>query len=757
MKLIKLLSFVLVFVFILFLISINGFTTSSLNTTVKEKIEQRLVGSAINFSNIKISLNPSNFAVNAKLNNPELFFKNKKIEVTNISTQIDFLSIFQKQKKFKSSFLELGKTNVLTLISLAKDFNPGMHKQLSTKILSGFLEGSVNIDLNKKSNIRFQGNLSDVTAQLYENIPFVTNIDAEFRYDNSDLNIKIKKGKLSDLTIAESNIDLNHKDLDNILVNTNISINGNVDYLASLKEFKKISSEIFPAGIEKLKGDLDISLVLDLKSNSNFEIKEVKSKSQIKVSDGSFDFYLKKKSAANKISLSEINLTTQLKNKDLTTKGKFLANNKPISFSLKNQLNSKDFNISFLGEINTNDFSNYIKSKAIQGVVGFKINVNQVSNKSITNVSLDLEQSAVQLDIINYTKKPDIKANLDFQIINKSKKNINIPNLKYSSKDEAVSISNLILDKDYKIYNFKSIKVNTKNNLFNATKKKKNITVKGSSLDLRQFIKSLVKKRNKKKALSVNFNTNVDAKIKTVLVGDDNLNNVVFTGVIKKGAYESLNSFGSFSNTETASVQISRNKNNNLETILASDRSRPFLSGLNFANSFSNGVINFSSEKLSKNESRSIVVLNKFYVKKMPVLANLLSLTSFTGLVDTLKGKGVFFEKSYLEFEKKNGVLTIIDAYGTGDSLGYILEGKINADGFVSFKGNLVPAYVLNKLVRGIPILGKIITGKQGDGVFGASFKLKGQPGSLKTSVNPIKTLTPRFIQRFIGLFRSKN
>ena len=141
----------------------------------------------------------------------------------------------------------------------------------------------------------------------------------------------------------------------------------------------------------------------------------------------------------------------------------------------------------------------------------------------------------------------------------------------------------------------------------------------------------------------------------------------------------------------------------------------------------------------------------------MPVLANLLSLTSFTGLVDTLQGKGVFFDKSYLEFEKKNGVLTIVDAYGTGDSLGYILEGKINADGYVSFAGSLAPAYVLNRLVRGIPIIGKIITGKQGDGVFGASFKIKGQPGSLKTTVNPIKTLTPRFIQRFIGLFKNKN
>ena len=37
---------------------------------------------------------------------------------------------------------------------------------------------------------------------------------------------------------------------------------------------------------------------------------------------------------------------------------------------------------------------------------------------------------------------------------------------------------------------------------------------------------------------------------------------------------------------------------------------------------------------------------------------------------------------------------------------------------------------------------------KLGEGVFGLSFKIKGLPNNLKTTVNPIKTLTPRFITR---------
>ena len=61
----------------------------------------------------------------------------------------------------------------------------------------------------------------------------------------------------------------------------------------------------------------------------------------------------------------------------------------------------------------------------------------------------------------------------------------------------------------------------------------------------------------------------------------------------------------------------------------------------------------------------------------------------------------------------------------------------------------ITTATTINKTISKIPLLGKILVGdKTGEGVFGVSFKIKGPPKDLKTSVNPIKTLTPRFITR---------
>ena len=54
-------------------------------------------------------------------------------------------------------------------------------------------------------------------------------------------------------------------------------------------------------------------------------------------------------------------------------------------------------------------------------------------------------------------------------------------------------------------------------------------------------------------------------------------------------------------------------------------------------------------------------------------------------------------------------------------------------------------------------MVGDILIGKKiGEGVFGISFKVKGLPNELKTTVNPIKTLTPRFITRALENVKKK-
>ena len=87
--------------------------------------------------------------------------------------------------------------------------------------------------------------------------------------------------------------------------------------------------------------------------------------------------------------------------------------------------------------------------------------------------------------------------------------------------------------------------------------------------------------------------------------------------------------------------------------------------------------------------------------------------------------------------------------YAIGPAVSILMDGYLENKQLISLRGTLVPATTINRSIASIPLLGKILIGeKTGEGVFGVSFKIKGPPKNLKTTVNPIKTLTPRFITR---------
>ena len=93
--------------------------------------------------------------------------------------------------------------------------------------------------------------------------------------------------------------------------------------------------------------------------------------------------------------------------------------------------------------------------------------------------------------------------------------------------------------------------------------------------------------------------------------------------------------------------------------------------------------------------------------------------------------------------------MRIDELYAIGPAISIMMEGYIEKNNLISLKGTLVPATTINRTIASIPLLGNILVGKKvGEGVFGVSFKIKGPKDKLKTTVNPIKTLTPRFITR---------
>ena len=127
----------------------------------------------------------------------------------------------------------------------------------------------------------------------------------------------------------------------------------------------------------------------------------------------------------------------------------------------------------------------------------------------------------------------------------------------------------------------------------------------------------------------------------------------------------------------------------------------------------------------------------------------MLTLASLQGIADLLTGEGIRFTDFEMKFSNKNDLMRIEELYAIGPAISLLMEGYIESDDLVSLRGTMVPATTINRTISSIPLLGDILVGKKvGEGVFGVSFKIKGPPNKLKTTVNPVKTLTPRFITR---------
>jgi hypothetical protein len=138
-----------------------------------------------------------------------------------------------------------------------------------------------------------------------------------------------------------------------------------------------------------------------------------------------------------------------------------------------------------------------------------------------------------------------------------------------------------------------------------------------------------------------------------------------------------------------------------------------------------------------------------YRIVRAPVLARLLSVASLSGINALLTGEGIPFTRLKGDFTVADAKLEVKELRAYGGALG------IKADGIYDFgantldvSGTLVPAYTLNSVLGNIPLLGKLFTGGEGEGIFAANFRVAGPAGDAKVTVNPLSALAPGVLRK---------
>ena len=157
-------------------------------------------------------------------------------------------------------------------------------------------------------------------------------------------------------------------------------------------------------------------------------------------------------------------------------------------------------------------------------------------------------------------------------------------------------------------------------------------------------------------------------------------------------------------------------------------------------------------------ETRGMFSISRFNVVGAPILAQILTLSSLKGISNTLSGSGIHFSKLNVPFNYSNDVIHFEETWMEGVELGISLGGKIDlkAKNF-DVRGQIVPAYAVNKMVWNTPMIGKLLTGGGlSRGIVAIDYQVKGTSKVHDISVNFLSILAPNLLKRVLKVLDYK-
>ncbi len=719
-------AFSKIFIIVLILIigfisffSLVGFETTSLNKQIKENLKKIDSKLDVQLNDVKIVLDIINLNINAKTLGPTIFYENKSIDIELIKSDLSIFDLLNKKFLLSNLFISTKSVKLKDVIAFFRAIKKDNKTQLyilENFISKGYLIADVNLNFDKqgkiKDNFKVSGYIKDGSINLL-NKRKIDRVDLIFETKNKNVNIEDLKFSYEKINFTSKKIEfINHGKFVNIEGQIN-----NDEVNLSEKILSNLVDPLFNISFKNIKFDSENKFFL--KINNKFKIKDYEIKSLLNINELTIK---------NDVNIKNIfpNLQSEIK-----------AKNHKTEIILKKDNLSINGNGDFLVQ------KNYDQTK-------YKI--NKIKDQYLFNLDYMFAENPVNFDFLNYKSDDKLKTSLKFSGKFVKDKFLNLEKIKFENGSDFIGIDNLELTKDFRISNIKSANFNytdkqNKKNIFQIKDNKESYVISGKVFNASKLIDDLIFGDSKNENFfSQNFNLDID--IKEVYLHDKH---IVYDAKgylkFKENNIFDANLTSQFNKNEKISFTIISD-NDQKVTTLFSDQAKPFVKKFDFIKGFDKGSLDFYSVK-SKDSTNSKLKIYEFKLKELPVLTKILTLASLQGVADLLSGEGIGFSEFEMSFENKKKLMTINEIYAIGPAISILMDGYIEKNKLVSLRGTLVPATTINKVIGSIPIIGDILVGKKtGEGVFGVSFKIKGPPKNLETSVNPIKTLTPRFITR---------
>lgn len=612
----------------------------------------------------------------------------------------------------------------------------------------------------------------DSNISYLEGMPVVNNVYGTAYFSTSEIDIKVDKGVSNGVIITGGNVRLYDLNQYHNYIDINIKGNSSVsDALRFIDNPPLNYAKEIGINPDSVSGDVEIDLGL------NFELYQNLSPDEIKVDVKADLQNLKYPKAFDGKDLTAEKLFLQVNSEGFEVKGNAEFDGIPLKVAFNEFFKNKTYKSKGTLNFVLNDDVKrkfgidveLLNEPYISGYadVAAELTVMQ-DNKTKVAVDADLKNADIDYSFLGFKKAAGIAGNIKAALeINKNKiSKISSFNLKKSDFDLSGDIS---LDKnsELKTINISRIhgpKTSAKAKIEFADKGKKvKINVSGNSYDLTELFAATENKAATNKDKTDDDWSNVPDTEVFIAVNslwtnpNTPIKNFAGSAVLKpKIGIDEVHMVGNYGSDKSIKLKLDYVPRPEGEYLLSIDSNNAgsTLRVLRLYNDMTGGILKIEAKRNRNKEFIGHAQIRDFSIHNTPLMAKLLTVASFSGILDLLRGEGLTFSHFDAPFEYKNKVLYINDAKMFGNVIGFTGNGsyeRVSKD--INIKGIVSPAYSLNSLIGKIPVVGSVLAGKDGT-VFAVSYKIKGNVHEPKISINPLSVFSPNSVK---DLFSAEN
>lgn len=615
-------------------------------------------------------------------------------------------------------------------------------------------------------SLKGRADVVDSNISYLEGMPVVNNVYGVADFSSSDIDIKVDKGVSDGVIITGGNVRLYDLNKDHNYIDINIKGNSSVnDALRFIDNPPLNYAKEIGVNPDAVSGDVEIDLGL------NFELYQNLSPDEIKVDV--------------KADLQNLKYPKVLDDKDLTAEKLFL------------QVNSNGFEVRGDAELDGVPlkiaFNEFFKDKTYKSKGTLKFVLNDVvkkklgvdiallnapyingyadvtadltvlnNNKTSIDVDADLKNATIDYSFLGFKKANGVAGNVKTKLELNGGKISKISSFSLYKADFDLS-GNITLDKtgSLKAVNINRIhgpKTSAKAKIEFADKGKKvKINVSGNSYDLTELFAATENKAASGNSKSDDDdwtkvpNTEVFIAVNSLWTNPNTpIKNFAGSAVLKpKIGIDEVHMVGNYGSDKSIKLKLDYVPRPDGEYLLSIDSNNAgsTLRVLRLYDDMTGGILKIEAKRNRNKEFVGHAQIRDFSIHNTPLLAKLLTMASFSGILDLLRGEGLTFSHFDAPFEYKNKVLYINDAKMFGNVIGFTGSGLYKkASKELDIKGIVSPAYSLNSLIGKIPVVGSVLAGKDGT-VFAVSYKITGSVHEPKISINPLSVFSPNSVK----------